>query len=248
MKYILAATLLAASVLPTGAAPPLTFTERVEINGHRMPIFMEAFLEPAGRTKIAVTVAGNLRAVQVNLPAILSGVIQDTCDQRIALQLDKARTEGDHIRLLGRVQLTRFRCNPEGDFDSRRRTISNITQVDALLYGEVRDNCLHARLEELTLAPSGLVGGMMNLLNLTERASVRVRDSLNTELADRDMCFDMPDALKALDAHVASGGFRDFGDGQLGFVIKGSVDLNAEGVISIIRMLPDMGGDPCACD
>ncbi|MFD0979325.1 hypothetical protein [Tropicimonas aquimaris] len=248
MKHFLAAALLAASVAPAGAAQPMTFTERVEINGHRMPIFMEVYLEPASRAKIAVKVAGNLRAIQVNLPALLSGVVQDTCEQRIALQLDKARSEGDHIRLLGRVQLIRYHCDAEGDFDTRRRTLSNITQVDALLNGQIRNNCLHASLEDLTIDPSGLIGGVMNLLNLTERVSQTVREDLNAELADRDMCLDMPDALKALDAHIAQGGFRDFGDGQLGFVIQGSVDLNAEGVIAILHMLPELGGAPCDCD
>ncbi|WP_068111862.1 hypothetical protein [Tropicimonas marinistellae] len=248
MKHAVITALLALWPCVLPASEPLTFTERVDINGHRLPIFMEVYLEPASRTRIDVKVAGNLRAIQVNLPGLLSGVIQEECEQRIGLQLDKARSENDHIRLLGRVQLIRYKCNAANDFDSRKRTISNITAVDALLDGQIVDNCLYAQLEELTIEPSGLAGGVMNLLNLTERISTRVREALNAELVDKDMCFDMPDPLLALDAHVSRGGFRDFGEGHLGFVVEGSIDLNAAGVISILEMLPEMGGDGCDCD
>lgn len=247
MRCVLAACLAIGLATIAPAGPPLTFTERVEIQGYRFPVFIEVYLEPASRTKIAVKVAGNIRSIQVNLPGLLSDVVQDRCDQKITLVVDQALAEGDHIRLHGRVQIIRFRCNEAEDFESRRRVFSNTTEVNALLDGRIVDNCLRARLEELTISPSGLAGGIMNLFNLTERVSDRVRLDLNDTLNARETCLDIPAPLQTLDAHIRSGGFRDFGNGHLGFVIQGSIDLNANGVIAILEQLPEMGGD-CDCD
>ena len=56
-----------------------------------------------------------------------------------------------------------------------------------------------------------------------------------------DKCLDLPNALKLLDTQISSLGFRDFGAGELGFVIKGSVNLTAQHVTYLITLLADEG-------
>lgn len=244
---VLAALPLAVLPRPAPAAP-LTFTEFLTIQGHRLPIYFEVYLAAASRTKIAVKVAGNLKTIQMNIPGLLSSVIEDSCERTITLQVDGATPEVDHIRLDGKVQVITYACPRSGDRDRRWRRFQNTADVSALLYGRVADNCLNAQLEQLTIAPGGIPGSIMNLFNLTERVSERVRTGLNEALNRREMCLDMPDPLRQLDAHVASGGFRDFGRGDIGFVVEGTIDLNAEGVINILGDLPAMGGGGgCNC-
>ncbi|WP_116131335.1 hypothetical protein [Tropicimonas sp. IMCC34043] len=247
MKLLGAAGIAMVLAMPSLAAP-LTFTEFLTVRGHRLPVYLEVYLEAASRTKIAVKVAGNLKTIQLNIPGLLSAVVEDSCERTITLQIDDATPEVDHIRLTGKVQVVTYGCNRAGDFDRRWRRFSNTADINALLDGQIADNCLTAQLETLSIQPGGIPGTIMNLLNLTERVSERVRGGLNEALNRRQMCLDMPDPLKQLDARVDSGGFRDFGGGDLGFVIQGTIDLNAQGVINILSDLPAMGGGDCGCD
>lgn len=248
-RCVACATLLMAAALLTPRAAvaeePIRLTEYFEIEGHRFPVFIEIYLTPESQTRIAAKVAGNIRSIQVNLPGLLSEVVDETCQRRIALQLDSAVPETDHVRLKGRVQIALFACNGDEDYDSRRRRFSNVTDVDVLLFGGIENNCLRAYLEELTIQPSGLVGGVMSLFNLTERVSATLRDELNDTINEEELCLELPPPLVALNTHIGTGGFRDFGNGHLGFVVKGHAELTAAGVIEVIGMLPEP--EPCDC-
>lgn len=220
---------------------PLRLSHDLEVEGRTIPVPMELYLTPQSDTVIAVKVAGNLRALQRHLPALLSDVAQDDCTMRVAIQINETRAEGDHIRAEGRVQVQLFRCNAAEDRSSRRRIISHITDVDALLLGGIRNNCLDAKLQDLTLDPSGLVGVALNITGLTRRIEARVRTELNEILNEEENCLDLPDALQLLDTTITSGGFRDFGGGEMGFVVKGRVTVNARNVVDLLTLIDRQG-------
>lgn len=227
--------LLASSA--TGGDEPVRFTHVIEFEGHRMPVPMELYATAESETRMDVKVAGNLRAVQRHLPSLLSEVVEDTCERRIGLQVDEAHAEGDSIRARGRVQLQLFSCSDPEDFHTRRRRLSNITAVDLLLHGRIVDECLEVYLQELHLEPSGFVGGVLNFTGLNRRLAERVRRDLNDMLNEEENCLDMPDALKLLNTRLVSGGLRDFGGGEMGFVLKGRVDVTAPKMVALLDYL-----------
>jgi hypothetical protein len=232
---------LTLSATGTDAEEPLRMTHVLDVNGKRIPVATEIFLQPAGQTRIAVKVAGNLGVLQRHLPGLLSRVVEDTCERRIGLEVNEVRAEGDHLRGRGRVQLIRYRCTDPEDLTTRRKTFSNISGVEFLLDGRIEDNCVHAYLEELSIAPSGLVGAILDLTRITGRVSEAVRRGLNDTVNGKDRCIDMPDMLALLDTHVTSGGFRDFGGGAMGVVMTGSVDVTAANFIALLRHLERSG-------
>ncbi|MCR9085984.1 MAG: hypothetical protein NXH97_04470 [Rhodobacteraceae bacterium] len=237
-----AAALLALMGTALAADPePLRLSHDLEVEGRTIRVPMELYLTPQSETDIAVKVAGNLRALQRQLPALLSDVVQDDCRMRVGLQIDETLAEGDHIRGRGRVQVQFFRCNAEEDKSSRRRLISHITAVDALMLGGIRDNCLDAELKDLTLDPSGLVGAALNITGLTRRIEATVRTELNEILNEDQNCLDLPEALQLLDTTITSGGFRDFGGGEMGFVVKGRVTVNAQNVTDLLTLIDRQG-------
>jgi len=232
---------MALAALPFGAgADPLRFTHVLEVEEFRIPVAMELYLTPRSETVIHAKVAGNLARLQRRLPALLSDVAQDDCTTRIAFQTDEAFAQGDAIRARGRVQIQRFTCR-NGDFDTRRQIFNHITTVDLLLAGTITDDCLDADLKELELNPSGLVGGALNITGLSKRIQNTVRRDLNEMLNSEENCLEMPEALQALDTGIQRGGFRDFGGGELGFVIEGRVDVQAKNVINLLTLLYEEG-------
>jgi hypothetical protein len=226
--------LAAALAGPVAAQAPIRFTHRVEIGERRVPIPMELYLEAVGRDVIAVKVAGNLGAVQAGLPILLSSVVEDTCRRRIGVEIQEIHAEGDSLRATGRVQIISYRCNKAEDYDSRRRIFSNITEFDALVGGAIESNCLTAELQSLTLDPKGLIGGFLNLVGLTDRIAARASEAINGELTKEIKCIDLPAKLRIIDTNLARGGFRDFGDGTMGFVVSGTVNVRARNVVALI--------------
>lgn len=230
--------------------PPLRFSESLEVDGIKIPIPIELYLTARTQTQIAIKVAGNLRQLQRRLPQFLSDVAQDDCEMRVALQVDDAQAVGDDIRATGRVQVQLFFCNDAQEKSSRFRYFSHITTVSVLLNGGIRNNCLDAELKELALDPTGLVGGLLNITGLTRQIETTVRTEVNSILNQDQNCLELPEGLKLLEAKIESGGFRDFGGGELGFVIKASVNLQSDNVISLLELVYDRGlldRSPPAC-
>jgi hypothetical protein len=231
-------------VLPAvslAGAPPLRTVHTLELEGKKLRVPLEIYLEAQGKTRIDMKVAGNLAEMQRALPAILSAVIEDTCRRRIGLEITEVYADADILRGNGRVQLISYACNQAQDRDRRRRLFSNVTAVDAVFKGRVVDNCVEASLVDLTINPSGLIGAAMNVTRLSQRVAQRVRAQINDKVNDKDTCVDLPDALKLLNTHLRSGGFRDFGGGKMGFVVKGTVEVTATNIINLLDLMATKG-------
>jgi hypothetical protein len=224
------------------AQAPIRFTHVVNQGGRSLPIPTELYLRPVSNDLVEVKVAGSLGALQAALPGLLSRVIEESCRRRIGLEVREVQAEGDSVRLNGRVQFLRYRCRDPEDFETRRRLFQNITEFDALLGGRIADDCLHLLLDDLSLEPGGVAGGILNATGMTGRVSERVRGALNDSLHDEVRCIDLPDALDRIDTRLRGGGFRDFGDGRMGFVVTGTIDVRASNVVALVTALAARGG------
>lgn len=222
-------------------AEPIRFTHVIRFEDRRMAVPLEVWPSVESAHRMGVKVAGNLRVVQRNLPAILSTVVEDSCTRRIGLEIDETHAEGDSIRARGRVQITVYRCRDESNPETRRLRLSNIAEIDLLLDGRLANDCVEIYLRDLAIAPSGLAGGIMSLTGLNNRVSERVRGRLNTVLNEEENCLDLPDALKLVNTRLVSGGLRDFGGGEMGFVLKGTVDVTAEKMVALLSYLNAQG-------
>lgn len=223
------------------AAEPIRLVQDINFGEAIIRVPTELYLSARNDRVIEVKVAGNLRSLQQKLPAILSAVVEDTCERRIGLEIREVWPEGDALRLIGRVQILTYLCFDLQDPTTRVDLISNITEVNALVSGRIRDNCLEARLDDLFINPGGLIGEILNITNLTELIRDEARDAINEALREEVECIDIPRELQTIETQIRSGGFRDFGNGQMGFVVQGTINVKASNLIELISMLAKEG-------
>ena len=236
----LAITCLALLAGPA-AAEPFRFVHRITIADRQLSVPVDLFLTARSAQRIGFRVGGNLTALQDNLPGLLSTVIEDTCTRRIAFQFVEARAEGDAVAFSGRAEVARFACRDAQAGQRGVRLASTVIDVSGRLVGRIEDDCLDAEVRDLSIAPRGLVGAVIDMNRLTPRLEAAVTDEINDTLADRSQCNDLPDTLQLLDATNESGGFRDFGDGTMGFVMEGRLEVTAQKMIDLIGLLSARG-------
>lgn len=226
----------------------LTWTETIGTSEGNLSVPVEMYLTAHSETRLDIKLAVNLGSLQRKLPGMLSEIFVNTCEERVGVEISEARAEGDHVRVTGRAQLISFSCNKAQEFDSRVKLVSTIVGVEALLHGTIRGPCLNATVADLELKPIGVIGGILNLTGLTDQITAEVRSELTTALNDADSCLDLPEPLKAIETDVLSGGFRDFGDGKMGVVIKATSQTKAENIIRLYSWLDEEGLLDGECD
>lgn len=229
---------------------PLTWTETLETSVGRLSIPMEMFLKPRSETQLDITLAAGLGSLQRRLPAMLTEVLVDECDERIAVEFSSAKPEGDFVRLTGRGQAILYSCNKQRDLDSRIKLVSAIADLEILISGFVRKGCINAKLEDVIIRPQGVVGDILNITGLTASITDDVREELATALNDEDSCIDLPEPLLAIETKLVSGGFRDFGNGKMGAVVKATANTSAKNIVELYVWLETEGlldGD-CDCE
>jgi hypothetical protein len=236
--------LLAIAVAPAMADEPVRFTisEVLDVEGQRMPVTVQVRLDAVSESRIAVRADADLGGVQAVLPGLLRDVLDPDCGTRIAYQLDGLRAEGDHVRGAGTVQVTLYACNGYDDISKRVKLLSNTSTIDALIGGGIENGCVTGQLRELTIKPSGIIGGVLNITGLTTQISEGVRTDINALLTEGDNCLDLPRALRIMNTRITRGGFRD--DRRwvgLGFFIEGSVDVTAPNLLALLRHLDEEG-------
>lgn len=225
----------------TTGETPIRFTHVVEAGALRVPVASELYMTALNDDVIAVKVAGNLGALQAALPAMFSSVLENTCKRRVGLEVQQVRAEDDLVRLHGRIQILAYRCRDPEDFSTRQRLFSTTSGFDALVDGRIAENCLEGSLEELTLEPGGFGARILNVTGLTRRIAERAREGINAAIEEKLDCLDLPEEFRIIDTRLKSGGFRDFGGGEMGFVVKGTVDVRAGNVIALISALAKKG-------
>lgn len=228
--------------LPVLADPiDLVLSDRFEMDGQSVPFRVDVRLSAVSDDRISVTLLGDLGSLQALLPKVLGDTLDPTCGQRLVYQLDDIAAEGDMIRARGAVQLTLYACNGYEDLKYRFQLLQNTTAVEALIGGAIENGCVAGILEQLSITPSGIIGGIMNVTGLSKSISTGLQEEINSALNDQQNCLDMPKALRIMNTRISSGGFREIGDGGLGFYIFGSVDVTAPKVLALLDHLADEG-------
>jgi hypothetical protein len=237
----LIALLVLAALPATGQTQRFAFSQTLDLEGQRVPVSILVRLDAVNERTIEARADGDLRHVQAVLPDILSDVLDLSCTRRIAYRLDRLRAEGGLLRANGTVEVTLYGCNGFEDLSYRVRFLTNTTTVEAVLAGGIEAGCVTARLNSLQIQPSGLIGAVLDITGLATTIADDLRGEINAALDQPDNCLDLPEALQALNTRVTRGGFRDLGDGMLGFFIEGGIDVTAPNVLSLLGHLEAEG-------
>ena len=217
-------------------ADPVPFRETLRIEGQKISIPMSVSLAATSDTQVLLNIRGDLAPLQAALPTILSQVIEDDCEERTAIAVTRGRADGEEIVLEGQLQHRRWLC-PGGRDTFRTELLKQTADVRVRLFGEVVDGCLLMRVRSARIDPDGLTGALLDATGLTEKLTRDLGKRLDKALTEDDNCIDIPPEFQAFETRVTGGGFRDLGEGRIGAVIRGAMEINAENFIRLVHLL-----------
>lgn len=198
-------------------------------------------LAPETGTRLAANALVDLRALQQELPELLTTGFDPTCGLGIDVDFTGAEAAGGLIRARAVVDARVYRCLNPGTADERRggRLIVQTIDVVATVGGRLEDGCIAFRLEDLDLAPRGLLGRLATLFGVTERAHTAILARAGTTLTANPVCPDLPEGLAPLDPQFNVFALREIGAGGIGATGSGSVDLRAEKLLRLLAVAED---------
>lgn len=213
------------------------------VGGERVPIVLYLGLNSGSDTRLGINALADLRFLQVRLPDLLTGVIDESCKQKIALVFDRAEATKDRVRAWGTVDVTFYSCNREDPAAHKQgaRLFSQRIGVVAEATAELQGECIAFRLLDLDLAPSGAIGAVANALGLTKLAGRIIQEEGATYFTENPVCITLPDELAMLAPRYQSGGPVEVGNGGMGARVSGSVDTSAETLMSLLAIVKDRG-------
>lgn len=214
-------------------------TQTLPVRGSQLPYSASILLTEVSPTRLGLHVLLDLRHLQRNAPAILSTVLDETCQHKYAVAVADATADGSTITVRGQFQAKFFTCDTS-DPKVHRRTSLMLGQnlnVVATASAAVKGQCLHFRLNDLQLDLVGLIGDVAEVTGLTEKAQTLIIDKSNEVFASRPVCPKLPPELAALDPAYYSGGTTEIGDGGVGAYLKGSVDVSAATLLGLVDLM-----------
>lgn len=211
----------------------------IPLRGTAVPISVYAGLEEAGPTRLRLRAFADLRELQEQVPEILTGPLEESCNRQIYLEMKDITVKGDAVRVEGTVRARFSRCTRSQEQGLRYFGAT----VDAVATGraEVRDQCLNFSLDEVDLDPRGIIGGAANLFGLTNRIKNAVLEKGGEFLAANPVCPPLPEAFSVLDPVYESGGTREIVPGAMGGAIVGSVDVSASTLVKLLSEMQKRG-------
>ncbi len=223
---------------PAGYAGDVTFRIPADLptRGGPVPFVVFAGVGAASDTRLSVNAFADLRTLQARLPELLSGELESNCRRDIGADVQSVEGMGDRIIARGRVDAKFYTCRKAGTPEERRgiRLISQKVEVVAVATAKVENNCIAFSLLELELDPSGLLGGIANLLGLTDRIRDAVLESADELFEENPLCPKLPPELASLEPRYTGGGTREIGQRGLGAALVGSVDASAETLVELL--------------
>lgn len=229
---------------------PLRFKDQIEVDGLALALPSELFLKPRDGDLIEVRLAGNLGQLQRALPGMLNGVIYEDCESLILLDIRSTQASSDQLHVSGLVQVTLFECASRAENRRGIELFSNTADVKLTVEASMRGNCLQTEIDDISIEPRGLLGQLANLAGVTSSITEEARRELKEAINSEENCLDLPEPLRIVETTIESGGFRDFGGGALGFVIKGTVKSTPEELIDLIYWADreELLEDGCSCE
>ncbi|MEM0946212.1 MAG: hypothetical protein AAGK37_02310 [Pseudomonadota bacterium] len=202
-----------------------------------------AGISAATETRLGIRAFADLRKVQVELPALLTGDIEQRCNQDITLTVSDVAADGTQVIVRGEVLARLYTCRRRDTPDERRgiRLISQRVEAVAVAAAQVEGDCIAFTLDDLQLDPSGLIGGIADLIGVTARIRTAVLEGAEDLLEENPVCPDLPPSLQSLAPRYTDGGTREIEGGGMGAALVGSVDASASTLIELLAVVQERG-------
>ncbi|MBT3141141.1 MULTISPECIES: hypothetical protein [Roseobacteraceae] len=216
----------------------LSISRTVAAKGAQIPYALHIRLREAGKTRMGIAAVLDMRHVQANVPGLFSGVLQETCKAKYAVAIAEAHAEGKAVAVSGQFQAKFFLCDDDDPKTHYRGALllGQNVNFQAKASAEVKGQCLVLKLVDVTLDPTGFLGGVADVLNLTEKAQTLILEKSAEVLAKHPICPELPPELAMLEPDFRSGGTQEIGKGGIGAYLNGSVDVSATTLVDLLLL------------
>lgn len=226
---------------PSGAQQvSFVVKELLTVSDLELPYTLNLELSAEAPTRVGVNALLDLREIQVAVPERLAdNALVDNCGLQVTLDDLSILTTNDAIALDSLLEIKRFDCGRISKKDFRRgdQLGSFTAKLSALVSVELRDNCAYLKLPDLTLsAPASTREKLLQENTLSEVKGFLLA-AIDIVLSETPLCPELPDELASLDPIYKRGGPREIGDGGLGVVLNGSLDVSPSTIIDVLLVL-----------
>lgn len=217
--------------------------QSLSVRGASLPLTFYLRLTDQAQNRLGVDAFVDLRAFQVNAPGLFSGVLDETCKRFFAVAISGAEAKGDTVTVRGQFQAKFFACDTRDPKVHYRGVLllGQNVNFSASARATARGNCVRFQLVDVALDPLGFLGGVSDLVGLTEGAAELILEKGNAVLADHPVCPELPPSIASLDPDFTAGGVREIGAGGIGAALQGSVDTSAATLLDLVAALDRKG-------
>ncbi len=220
------------------------FSRDLAIGNSDVPYHVKLELAEVATTRIGVDATVDLRDIQRQLPALLTGAtFTDACNAEISLDALSVRADDKVLTLVGRFELNTYKCRrsigqpPEREAQLATGGIEFTTSASAVL----RDQCIYFELADVGMTlnnPPSLSEDQEEFLQTARSVFLRA----GAAISDRfPICPELPADLASLDPDYRSGGTYEIGDGGAGVRLMGSFDVSTATILDVLAVLQAKG-------
>lgn len=251
MKLLAHAVMLAVLCLDSGPSDAqqvdFQINESFMAGDMELPYVLDLGLKSVAPTRVGVEALLDLREVQKTLPETLAEqALIDNCGLQIRLDNLSIVADENAIALDSLLGVTRFDCGRVSKQDFRRgdQRSTFSAKLTAVVSVELRNKCAYFKIPDLTLsAPEADREQLLEANTLAEVKSFLLT-ALDLILSETPICPELPEELASLDPSYDTGGPQEIGDGGLGVIFIGSVDVSPSTIIDVLLVLQRKGVIP----
>ncbi|WP_158970734.1 hypothetical protein [Chachezhania sediminis] len=194
-------------------------------------------------TRIGLAAMLDLRDIQKKVPALAKGaLLVDSCASQVEVDRLNVVASGRNIIAHTELEARSYACKRtgEGSWERGAQTRTERIGIRAEASASIKDNCVVFRLVEVARDPKPVNEDPSK----AERAAalrVLFNQGVNLVLEGRPLCPQLPAELQVLDPDFSVGSPREIGNGGLGVDIAGSVDLGAQTILALLKVLQQKG-------
>lgn len=210
------------------------------VRDEKLPYKLDLNLTAVAPTRIGVGALLDLREIQEVIPERLAdSAFIDNCGLQVILDDLDLEVEGDALDLDGSVNITTFECNRTSELNFQRgdqkKTFSANINTEASV--ELRENCAYFKLIDLTLTAPETQREQLLEDDTLESVKELMLAAVALILNDTPLCPELPAELASLDPVYENGGPKEIGEGGLGVLLDGSVDVSPSTILDILTVL-----------
>lgn len=239
--FVISLTICCLAARTSGAQQvDFIFDEILEAGDLELPYKLNLGLSATAPTRVGVNALLDLREVQKIIPERLAdNALVDSCGMQVTLNDLSILADEDTIALDSLLGITRFDCGRISRQDFRRgdELGSFSAQLSTVVSVELRDNCAYLKLPDLTLSgPESTKDRLLQENTLSEVKNLLLA-AIDLVLSETPLCPELPAELASLDPIYEKGGPLEIGDGGLGVLLSGSIDVAPSTIIDMLLVL-----------